>query len=330
MVSGTSGFIGSHVVDQLLRLGYRVRGTVRSAAKADWVKAHFEKEYPGQIELIEVPDMGADGAFDEAVKGCSGFIHVATPVMQNHDPNFGIPVVVNGALNMLNAAKTEPMLKRGVLTSSSTAAADPNPNVEFTIDENTWNTAILEKAWAPPPYEGVARMLAVYSASKLSAEQASWNWMKENNPQFSLNAVLPNANMGLVLDTEHQGAPSTVGWLKALWNGFEGKDADLAKNPAQYYINVQDNALVHVAALLSPDVNSERLFTFAKPFNWNDILAIYRKNWPNHKFIDDLPDLGQDLSHVANQRAEELLKRFGQEKGWKSLEESVKDAVFWA
>jgi hypothetical protein len=52
-------------------------------------------------------------------------------VMQNLDPNKGIPLVVNGALNMLQAAKSEPSLTRGVLTSSSTAAADPNPNVEL-------------------------------------------------------------------------------------------------------------------------------------------------------------------------------------------------------
>jgi hypothetical protein len=164
----------------------------------------------------------------------------------------------------------------------------------------------------------------------MQSEQAAWKFIREEQPMFTLNAVLPNANLGLVLSPEHQGAPSTVGWLKALWNGFASEDEKaLSKNPPQYFINVQDNARVHVAALISPDVNNERLFTFAKPYNWNDILAIYRKHYPEHKFIDDLPDLGRDLSKVANGRAEELLKRFDL-PGWTSLEQSVKDAVFWA
>lgn len=329
VVSGANGFIGSHVVDQLLKAGYRVRGTVRDTERAAWVETYFSEKYgPDKIELVAVSDMGSPSAFDEAIIGASGFIHVATPVMQSVDPNKAIPTVVHGALNMLSAAAKEPSIKRVVITSSSTAASAPKPNKEFVIDENTWNTEDVEAAWQPPPYEGVARKLAVYSASKMQSEQAAWEWMKDNKPNFGLNTVLPNANMGLVLDPEHQGTPSTVGWLKALWNGFEGEE-DLLENPPQYYINVQDNARVHVAALISPDVNGERLFTFAHPYNWNSLLAIFRELWPEHKFVDDFPDLGEDLSRVANGRAEELLKRFGG-NGWTSLKDSVRDAVFWA
>lgn len=319
---------------------------MRNTEKSGWVKDLFDKKYgPGKFELIEVPEMSTKGAFDDAVKGASGpfqkpgrtcahkadihrgFIHVATPVMVNYDPNKGVPIVVDGAINMLTAAKKEPSIKRGVMTSSSTAAADPIPNKEFTIDEQTWNTASLEAAWAPPPYEGVARKLAVYSASKLESERAAWKFMEKEKPGFVLNTVLPNANLGVVLDPKHQGTPSTIGWLHALWNGFRGQE-DIAQNPPQYFINVQDNARVHVAALICPDVQSERLFTFAKAFNWNDLLAIYRKNYPNRTFIDNMPDSGRDLSTVSNGRAEELLKRFGL-PGWTSLEQSVKDSVWW-
>jgi nucleoside-diphosphate-sugar epimerase len=329
VVSGANGFIASHVVDQLLLAGYRVRATVRSLHRGGWIDEYFTKKYgSGKIEVVEVPDMGSSGAFDSVVAGASGFVHVATPVMVEQDPNKGVPIVVNGALNVLRAAAREPTIKRVVMTSSSTAAADPNPNVEFTIDSDTWNDAILEAAWAPPPYEGVKRKLAVYSASKMQSEQAAWKFIEENKPDFVFNTVLPNANMGLVLSPENQGAPSTVGWLKALWNDFEGQE-DLKKNPPQYYINVQDNARVHVAALICPDVKNERLFSFAGPYNWNDILAIYRKEYPSKKFPRDYPDLGRDLSKVANGRAEDLVKRF-ERPGWASLEDSVKDAVFWA
>jgi nucleoside-diphosphate-sugar epimerase len=323
IVTGANGYIGSNVVDQLLTNGYRVRGTVRKLEKSRWMVPLLEGKYgTGNFELVEVPDMAAAGAFDGIVKGASGFIHVATPVMQSYDPNEAVPMVVNGILHVLQACYKESGIKRVVMTSSSTAAANPQPNKVFTMDEKTWNTSAVEAAWAPPPYEGLQRRLDVYSASKTQSEQAAWKFMEEQKPGFVLNTVLPNANIGHILSVEHQGYPSTAGWVRALWDGFEGHK-DLEYNPPQYYINVQDNARVHVAALIFPDVNGERLFSFAYPFNWNDILAVFRKLYPGRKFIDDYPNLGRDLSKVSNGRAEELVKRMGRPR-WESLEASVK------
>lgn len=70
LVTGANGFIGSHVVDQFLAAGYKVRGTARSEIKGGWVKELFEKKYgPGRFELAIVPHMDQKGAFDEAMKG---------------------------------------------------------------------------------------------------------------------------------------------------------------------------------------------------------------------------------------------------------------------
>lgn len=70
LVTGANGYIGSHVVDQLLLAGYKVRGTVRDATKAKWAHDLFEKRYgPGKFESVVVPDMTVDGAYDEAAKG---------------------------------------------------------------------------------------------------------------------------------------------------------------------------------------------------------------------------------------------------------------------
>lgn len=146
----------------------------------------FDTKYgQGKFELTEVHEMADPGAFDDAVMGASGLIHVATPGMQSYDPNEAIATVVNGALNALEAAAKEGSVKRVVLTSSSTAAASPKPNVHFIIDENTWNEEAVKAAWAPPPYEGEQRKLDVYSASKTQSEQAAWKWVKENHSLFS-------------------------------------------------------------------------------------------------------------------------------------------------
>jgi len=327
VVSGANGNIASHVVDKLLQLGFRVRGTVRSKDRGGWIADHFGAKYGAdKIEVVEVPDMGAPSAFDEAVRGAAGFVHVATPVMENANPNEAVPTVVRGMTNVLQAAAAEPSIKRVVITSSSGAATNPKPNTMFHIDSNMWNEEAVEAAWKPPPYEGLERKLNVYYACKTQGEQAAWKFVDERKPGFVLNAILPNANFGRVVDAGHQAYHSTLGWTKAVWDGFQGDDAALKDQPPQYYINIEDNAWVHAAALLYPDVKGERLFTFAHPYNWNDILAVLRKAYPERKFIDDIPDLGQDLSTVTNERAEELLKRVAGH-GWTSLEDSVKQAV---
>ncbi|KAE8136478.1 hypothetical protein BDV38DRAFT_249596 [Aspergillus pseudotamarii] len=142
--------------------------------------------------------MSHDGAFD-VVKGAASIAHMATPVMQFYDPNIAAPMVVNGTVNVLASAAAEPSVRRAVNTSSSAAAASPQPNKVFTMDEETWNEAAVKAAWAPPPYEGSQRCLDIYSASKTQAEQAAWKFMEEKKPHFVLNTVLPNANMGTIL-----------------------------------------------------------------------------------------------------------------------------------
>lgn len=79
LVTGVNGFIASHVADQLLEAGYKVRGTVRSADKAKWVEELFEKKYgQGKYDTVVVSDMVGDGAFDEAVKGEIFHSHMST------------------------------------------------------------------------------------------------------------------------------------------------------------------------------------------------------------------------------------------------------------
>ena len=136
-----------------------------------------------------------------------------------------IPEVISGIDNVLLAADTEPLVKRFVFTSSSTAATNPKPDVEFSIDENTWNNACVEAAWAPPPYED-ARKWDVYGASKTQAEQALWKFVRERKPHFEVNAVLPNANFGPILSPKNQDA-STAGWITGIYTKGLGDYASI-------------------------------------------------------------------------------------------------------
>jgi nucleoside-diphosphate-sugar epimerase len=70
LVTGANGLLGSHIADQFLAYGYKVRGTVRDLEKSSWLADVFVKNYgKGSFVLVKVPDMAAKSAFDEAAKG---------------------------------------------------------------------------------------------------------------------------------------------------------------------------------------------------------------------------------------------------------------------
>lgn len=75
LVTGANGFLGSHISDQFLHHGYRVRGTVRNLEKNAWLEKHFEEKYgAGRFELVKVADMAAQKAFHGVTKGKALFI----------------------------------------------------------------------------------------------------------------------------------------------------------------------------------------------------------------------------------------------------------------
>ena len=95
LVTGVSGYIASQTANQFLEAGYRVRGTVRSRDKAEWLYKLFDEKYgKGKFEAVEVPDMMADGAFDEAVEGVDGICHMASVMTFSDKPDEVIPTVV--------------------------------------------------------------------------------------------------------------------------------------------------------------------------------------------------------------------------------------------
>merc|ERR1711915_858645 len=188
LVTGVTGFIASHVADQLLQAGYNVRGTSRSKDKADWMIQLFGSKYgENRFDVYEVPDMMADTAFDESVKGVAGIAHLASILSFSNNPDEVIPPTVKGTLNILKSASKEPSIKSVVYTSSSTAALLPEANKEITVTKDTWNQKAIEMAYQPDPNGFV-----VYGASKTMAEKAFWEAIEQTKPPFQTSAVLPD------------------------------------------------------------------------------------------------------------------------------------------
>lgn len=97
----------------------------------------------------------------------------------------------------------------------------------------------------------------------------------------------------------------------------------------EYYVNVRDTARLHVAALLDPSVQSERIFAWVAEHNLTDIVGALRRLRPQNQMIKNAPENeGRDRAIAPSiSRAEKLLKSFFGVDGWVGFEESIADGI---
>ncbi|TVY45187.1 NAD-dependent epimerase/dehydratase [Lachnellula occidentalis] len=321
LVTGVTGFVASQVAKQFLERGYKVRGTVRDIAKAAWLVEDVLKSYidDGAFELTLVPDLAVDHALDEAVKGVSAVVHLVTIGAFDPDPNNVVAPTVACTMSALEAAMKEPSVQQFVYTSSKGAALTPSIGNDTNVGRDTWNDQAVQLAWAPAPYEP-SRGMAVYFASKVAAEKEVWKFTTERKPHFTVNVVSPACIIGEPLNKKQ---PSfSAGWIPEL---YEGGTTYLDPSASIYFTDVKDVALLHVAAVLDPEVNNARLQIWGQHSSWTDIAAIMRNLRPHQQSIPEFPtpkyltistDQGETLA---------LLKNWGSHGGWIPLEETVAD-----
>lgn len=76
-MTGSTGFIGAHIVDNLLARGFSVRGATRSAQKGEHMKA-ARPQYASKLDFVVVDDFTRTGVFESAMDGIDAVIHVAS------------------------------------------------------------------------------------------------------------------------------------------------------------------------------------------------------------------------------------------------------------
>jgi len=153
LVTGADGFIGSHLVEELLDLGYQVKAFVlyNSFNTWGWLDS-LPKEKLDKIEIFS-GDVRDPNGVKEAMKGMDLVFHLAALItipFSYHSPDSYVDTNIKGTLNVLQAAR-ENKGQRLLVTSTSevygTAQTVP-------IDENH-------------PFQGQSP----YSATKIGADR---------------------------------------------------------------------------------------------------------------------------------------------------------------
>lgn len=291
LVTGASGFIAVHLCSVLLSNGYKVRGTVRSKDKGQYLKKLFDGV--GEFEYVIVEDIANADSFDEAVKGVQGIAHTASPFYMDAPT---VEELVNPAVNgtvgvMKSALKHNPDLQRLIITSSVAAIIEPEPKGErhaggppYRFTEEDWNTyspeVIKEKGADAPGSDK-------YRASKTLAERAAWEFCEKNKPSWDFATINPPLVLGPIM---HQvESPEKLNTSVAnFWAYVEGKktDDDL-KAPAGNWVDVRDVAQAHYLALTKPEASNQRFIVSAGPFSGQDVVDVIH-SFPGDK-IPNVP-----------------------------------------
>ena len=266
LVTGASGFIATHIIQQLLTGGQvKVRGTVRSLKNEAKVKPLQDlvpdATYP--LELVEA-DLLNEESWKEAVKGCTHVYHVASPLPSSapQDENQLIRPAVEGTLNVLKACVKAGTVKRVVLTSSLAAISGGLYGVEGHIyTENDWRAE---------------NGLPAYEKSKIRAEKEAWYFLDklEDDKKFELITVQPSVVIGPPLTVATTESTSLSSVKKIISN-----EIPVLLNINLPLVDVRDVAKAQIAAMEKSGTTGDRFIITAENRSMREMAEVMSREF---------------------------------------------------
>ena len=253
LVTGGSGFIGLHCIQQLLDQGFQVKTTIRSNARQTEIVNAMTKHssHPENLEFF-VADLLQDSGWNEAVSGCQYVLHVASPfVIENpEDEDVLIKPAVEGTLRVLAACRNS-TVQKVVLTSSVAAIAYGHSKSKTLFDENDWS--------------GTTGNISAYAKSKTLAEKAAWDFMGKlaDNEKFELTTINPSAVTGPML-TDDIGTSNS--FIVQLASGL----MPVVPKIHMGFVDVRDVAKAHIFAMTSSKANGQRIIASEREMFFSD------------------------------------------------------------
>ncbi|ODT48601.1 MAG: epimerase [Methylobacterium sp. SCN 67-24] len=253
LVTGGNGFVGSWCIVELLRRGYAVRTTLRSLDKEPGLRTAIAEQV-GDINGLSCvrADLMRDDGWDAAMAGVDYVLHVASPLGGGEaaDRESLVAPAREGTLRVLGAA-VKAGVRRVVMTS---AAATARARLDSGLASD-------ETVWADPDDP----QFDAYRVSKIRAERAAWEFMRQHGGGTEFATVLPGAVFGPIVMPENSGSVQIIKGL------MEGRPP-LLPRLGFWIVDVRDLVDAHIAAMTVPAAAGER-FIAAGEFMWMGDMA---------------------------------------------------------
>lgn len=295
-ITGSSSFIGQHILSELLQNGYEVRAGVRSQEQITSFEKFFkyDRNYDN-VEFVLIRELDNSSALIPYLQDVELIVHVASPT-----PHPGIENVTRDILepaikitnSVLFAAKKVPTIRRVIITSSLSNVIRTEDN-STVVNEDNWSDAESTHDYSGcNPYEA-------YIASKAIVEKKAWKFVETEKPSFDIITLLMTYVFGDVL-VKNDNKPSGTNAL--LW--------EILKNGAQggmmeQTVHVRDVADTHVRALNASVKGNQRFIIADDSIKFNNAFKLVKKEFPNETW-----NFGSTISTNVtydNRRAKEVL-----------------------
>lgn len=268
LLTGITGFLGSHTAIQLLNKGYLVTGTVRSADKINAIR-NVIAAHTSHIDhlTIEVASLNDAQVWDRLTRDMDYVQHVASPIpraLPKHEDELIIPAQ-QGTLNVLRAASANGV-KRVVLTSSLSAIAYGRPEIdpEKVFTEADWTDINSKKDLTP------------YYKSKTIAEKTAWDFIKSVHTDLELVTVCPGIILGPVLEEDFG---TSANLIVSLMNGSFPALPKIGFD----VVDVRSVADLLIKAMEAPQAAGNRYLCASSYLTLKDIALIVKQHFPERK-----------------------------------------------
>lgn len=314
LVTGGSGFVGTHCIVQLIQAGYRVRTTVRSLAREADVRAMLKTGgvEPGDALEFVAADLTSDAGWPEAVTGCDYVLHVASPFpfgAPKHEDDLIVPAR-EGALRVLRAAR-DAGVKRVVLTSSFAAVGYGHDHMDRPFNETDWTDLDGGDVGA-------------YVKSKTIAERAAWDFISKEGGALELCVVNPVGIFGPVLGPDYS---TSIALLQGILSGATA----VLPRVSFSAVDVRDVADLHLRAMIDPAAKGERFLAVAgDPMSLPEIAELLRKRLgtaASRVSTKVLPDFVVRIGALFNPTLRQIVPRLGSPKP--ASNEKAKRVLGW-
>ena len=231
LVTGAAGFIGSHVVAQLLQSGTHVRATVRNPANATFLNSLPVSE-GGSLQIVTM-DLLDFATVRSAVSDCKDVIHCAASlyVGAKNPQRDVVDPSIEGTANLVKALQQAGVVERIVHTSSVAA-------IRRTSHEN--GTIFSVEDWC----DDATVKTNPYGLAKAGAERVMRKWVEsqvgESKPR--LITIHPSVVFGPIFSPRHK--EGSMSYLKHFTSG-----PPFVLKLNINFVDVRDVATAHINAL---------------------------------------------------------------------------------